>query len=96
MKTIHHREQNSRQPTNQPTNQPDYSYHEAIKILSPSEIRVLDIVERGHTNKEIAIELCLSVETIKTHKKNICKKLGLYGRNGLIKWLLSTINGRNE
>lgn len=66
----------------------DLTYVDALKILSPSEIRVLDLVEKGYSNKEIALDLSLSDLTIKTHRNNICKKLQLSGANSLMKWLL--------
>ena len=63
------------------------TYIEALKKLTPREIDVLDLVEKGHTNKEIATQLHLSYETVKTHRKNMCKKLGVKGGNGLLKWI---------
>ena len=67
--------------TNQPTNQPTIylSYVQALKILSPREVEVLEFVERGYTNKEIADELYLSVRSIQTHRNNICKKFNIKG-----------------
>lgn len=72
--------------TNKQTNK-FLTYLEALKKLTPREIDVLELVEKGLTNQEIATQLHLSYETVKTHRKNMCKKLGLKGRNGLIKWL---------
>jgi len=72
------------------------SYVEALKILSAAEVRVLDLVERGYTNSEIAKELGNSPRTIQTHRNNICRKLGVKGRIGLIKWLWMVRNGENE
>ena len=67
--------------------QPVVSTIAALKILSPREIEVLDLTEQGYTNQEIAESLSLSVETIKTHKKNIRKRLGLKGIKSPEKWL---------
>ena len=64
-----------------------FTYQDALKKLTPREIEVLDLVERGFTNKEIALEMSLSIHTVKTHRKNIHSKLDLKGRNALIKWL---------
>jgi len=55
---------------------------------------VLDLAEAGFTNKEISAELHLSIRTVHAHKRHICKKLNIAGRNGLIKWLWSTKNGK--
>lgn len=72
------------------------SYEEALRILSVAEVRVLELVERGNTNKEGARKLGNSSRTIQTHRNNICKKLGVKGRLGLIKWLWRVRNGKNE
>jgi len=60
-------------------------YEEEIKRLSVAETSVLDLVEQGLTSVEIAKRLGNSPRTIQTHKNNICRKLGLKGRLGLIK-----------
>jgi len=60
-------------------------YEEALKKLSIAETSVLDLVEQGLTSVEIAKRLGNSPRTIQTHKNNICRKLGLKGRLGLIK-----------
>lgn len=43
--------------------------------LSQREMEVLDLLVKGFSNKMIASELSLSVETVKTHLKNIYYKL---------------------
>ena len=45
--------------------------------LTPMEIRVADFVKEGKTNKEIAELLCLSKNTILSHRFHIRSKLGL-------------------
>lgn len=80
--------------SNQPAN--TLTYVEALKILTPRETEVLDFVERGYTNKEIAEELYLSVRSIQTHRNNICRKLNIKGRLGLMKWLPSNRSGYNN
>lgn len=43
--------------------------------LSPREYEVLQHLVRGHSNAQIANELCLSLSTIKTHVSNLFQKL---------------------
>lgn len=69
------------------------SYTEALKMLSPREAEVLELVEQGYLNYEIAEKMSLSVRTVQTHRNNICRKLGVKGRLGLIKWLWRVKNG---
>lgn len=45
--------------------------------LTPTEIRVAQLVREGMTTKEIGEALALSPRTIETHRKNIRRKLGL-------------------
>lgn len=50
------------------------------KPLSGREREVLRLMAEGRTNKEIARELGLGIETVKTHVSNILMKLGVQGR----------------
>jgi two-component system, NarL family, nitrate/nitrite response regulator NarL len=43
--------------------------------LTRRELDVLECVARGHTNRAIAMELSISVETVRTHVSNILAKL---------------------
>ena len=54
------------------------------QVLSPREIEVLKLIAEGHTNKEIAARLFISVKTVETHKAHIGEKLGAKSR---VVWL---------
>jgi len=41
------------------------------------------LIGRGLTNKEIAAELSLSEQTIKSHIHRILRKIGVEGRSGI-------------
>lgn len=56
---------------------------EKLEALSSREKEIIGCVARGLTNKEIADELCLSVHTITTHRRNIANKLQIHTPNGL-------------
>ena len=51
--------------------------------LSQREIDVLCQLAKGLTNKEIADHLCISTNTVLTHRKNISAKLGIRSVSGL-------------
>tara|TARA_B100000315_G_scaffold258090_1_gene309051 strand:+ start:2851 stop:3477 length:627 start_codon:yes stop_codon:yes gene_type:complete len=52
--------------------------------LSTSERRIIKLISKNKTSKEIADELNLSFRTIQNHRTNICNKLGLNGPNSLL------------
>lgn len=51
--------------------------------LTPREQQVLELVEQGMKNKEIARELGIRPGTVKIHLKHIFEKTGVRGRYGL-------------
>lgn len=61
---------------------------QGVKALSPTELRILELVSEYKTSKDIADELCTSRRTVETHRNNICQKLGLHGRHALMKFAL--------
>ena len=56
----------------------------AKPVLSERELDVLRLVAQGHTNREIAQGLGLSVHTIECHAKNIYRKLAVHSRAGAV------------
>jgi DNA-binding NarL/FixJ family response regulator len=48
--------------------------------LSPREMEILQFVTRGLSNKEIAVELNISQQTVKNHMTSILKKLNVQDR----------------
>jgi len=57
--------------------------------LTPREREVLELIARGLTNKEIAVELRLSVKTVETHRARLMEKLDLHTAAGLIRYALT-------
>ena len=51
--------------------------------LTPREHQVMELVEQGFKNKEIATELGIRPGTVKIHLKHIFEKTGVRGRYGL-------------
>jgi len=50
------------------------------KSLTNKEIIVLGFIKKGMSNQEIADQMDLSINTIKTHVKNIFRKLNVKNR----------------
>ncbi len=53
------------------------------ELLTPREADVLDLLQRGRSNAEIASTLHVSVETVRTHARHIYRKLGVRTRREL-------------
>ncbi len=51
--------------------------------LTPRERQVMQLVEQGFKNREIAVELGIRPGTVKIHLKHIFEKTGVRGRYGL-------------
>ncbi|HKD75058.1 MAG TPA: LuxR C-terminal-related transcriptional regulator, partial [Ktedonobacterales bacterium] len=67
------------------TGQPDYAQTDGgglVEPLSAQELRVLRLLVVGRTNAEIAGELIVSVNTIRTHVQRIFRKLNVHNRVG--------------
>lgn len=67
----------------------------AITDLTRCEKRVLIMVGQYMTSKDIAAELFISTRTIEHHREHIAAKLGLHGRNALLKFTLEHQNELN-
>ncbi len=53
-----------------------------LKPLSPRENEIAQLISQGKSYKEIAHQLSISLDTVKSHLKNIKKKLSLADTNG--------------
>jgi two-component system, NarL family, response regulator NreC len=56
--------------------------------LSARELEVLRLIARGHTNREIAERLFLSVRTVESHRARLQRKLELSRRSELVEYAL--------
>jgi DNA-binding NarL/FixJ family response regulator len=56
--------------------------------VSEREEEVLRMISRGHSNKEIAARLSVSVKTVEMHKANGMRKLGLGGRTDIVDYAI--------
>jgi len=55
------------------------------------ETEVLRLIARGHSNKDIASTLNISIKTVEVHKANAMRKLGLRGRTDVVRY--AVMNG---
>jgi DNA-binding NarL/FixJ family response regulator len=52
-------------------------------LLTRREAEVLELLQEGATNAEIAHRLSIGIETVRTHARNIFRKLGITSRREL-------------
>ena len=60
------------------------------KDINPAEQRIITLVSRGMSNKEIAAELSLSEGTVRNYLSNILEKLNLRDRTQLAIWAIQS------
>ncbi len=53
------------------------------QVLTPREADVLGLLALGRSNGEIAAELSVSIETVRTHARSVFRKLGVRSRREL-------------
>lgn len=69
---------------NTPEEQPDVP--DSAEELTPRELEVLRLIAEGHTNRQIADLLSLSVRTVESHRSNLMEKLNLHSRVELVRY----------
>ncbi len=61
---------------------------ERIAELSEREAEVLRLIACGHSNRDIAEQLFISIRTVENHRHNISQKLNLRGPHALLRFAL--------
>jgi DNA-binding NarL/FixJ family response regulator len=70
-----------------PTDPADrFDYLPEADILTAREAEVLQLLQEGMTNAQIAHELSIGLETVRTHARNIYRKLGIKTRRDLARF----------
>jgi DNA-binding NarL/FixJ family response regulator len=54
------------------------------ELLTAREVDVLELLQQGRSNAQIAMALQVGVETVRTHARNIYRKLGVRTRRELV------------
>jgi DNA-binding NarL/FixJ family response regulator len=67
----------------------------APDLLTPREADVLELLQEGMTNAQIAHNLSIGIETVRTHARNIYAKLGISTRRDLARIERSRQQGRS-
>jgi DNA-binding NarL/FixJ family response regulator len=60
-----------------------FDYLAEADILTAREAEVMQLLQEGMTNAQIAHELSIGLETVRTHARNIYRKLGIKTRRDL-------------
>lgn len=58
------------------------------ETLTPREREILQLIAEGHTSREIAQMLNLSVKTVQSHRTSMMQKLDLHDRGELIRYAI--------
>jgi DNA-binding NarL/FixJ family response regulator len=61
---------------------------DAYSQLTPREREVLKLIAEGHTSREIAESLFISLKTVMGHRTKLMEKLNLHNRTELIKYAM--------
>ncbi len=59
------------------------------KWLTSREVEVLQLVAEGSANKQVAIELSISVKTVEKHRQHIMDKLDIHETAGLTRYAIA-------
>jgi DNA-binding NarL/FixJ family response regulator len=62
-------------------------------ILTDREVEIFEKLLRGESEKDIALDYMISVNTVKAHVRNIYKKLNIHNRREAHQWLYG-LDGR--
>lgn len=57
-------------------------------VLTPRQREILQMIAEGHSTKEIATRLDLSVKTVETHRAAIMKRLDIHDVPGLVRYAI--------
>ena len=58
------------------------------KVLTSREDEVVKLIAEGHSSKDIAERLTISIKTVERHRANILEKLGMRDRTELTRYAI--------
>ncbi|QRZ12873.1 response regulator transcription factor [Paracoccus methylovorus] len=59
-----------------------------VPVLTPREREIIKLIARGHSGKEIAIQLAISPKTVEVHRASIHRKLNLRNLADLVRYAI--------
>jgi DNA-binding NarL/FixJ family response regulator len=60
----------------------------AVQVLTPRQRETLQLIAEGHSTKEIAHRLGLSVKTVESHRSQVMARLGIRDVAGLVRYAI--------
>lgn len=54
--------------------------------LTKTEVKVLELIARGHTSRTIGEELNITLMTAQTHRRNMLRKLKVNNTQQMVSW----------
>lgn len=60
----------------------------ALELLTPRQREILQLIAEGHSTKEIAHTLQVSVKTVETHRTQLMERLGIHDVAGLVRFAI--------
>lgn len=58
-------------------------------MTTTRELQIAELIAWGQTEKDIARNLYLSTDTVKTHKKNLMRKIGAHNIADVTRWFIT-------
>jgi DNA-binding NarL/FixJ family response regulator len=63
-----------------------------VNALTEREIQIINLIKEGHSSKEIATTLNISLKTVEVHRHNVLKKLKLKNSASLVNFINQSTN----
>jgi DNA-binding NarL/FixJ family response regulator len=63
-----------------------------VNALTEREIEIINLIKEGHSSKEIAAALNISLKTVEVHRHNVLKKLKLKNSASLVNFINQSTN----
>jgi DNA-binding NarL/FixJ family response regulator len=58
----------------------------SLEVLTPRQREVLRMIAEGHSSKDIALTLNISVKTVETHRSQLMDRLNIHDIAGLVRY----------